>query len=103
MQRKCSDTYYYKVKAKDAQDQESMWSKRIRVAVGLDFIRGDTNSDENVSLSDIVFLINYLYKYGPSPEPLHSADTNYDGDVSLSDIVYLISYLYKGGPPLCED
>jgi len=103
VQRKCADLYYYKLKAKDAQNQESLWSKRIRVAVDLDFIRGDTNSDESISLSDIVFLISYLYKQGPAPEPMHSADTNYDGKVSLSDIVYLICYLYKGGPAPCEN
>ncbi len=101
--RKCSDVYYYKAKARDAQNQESIWSKRIRVAVGLDFIRGDTNSDDNVSLSDIVYLINYLFKQGSAPEPLHSGDANYDGNVSLSDIVYLINYLFKGGPAPCED
>ncbi len=101
VQRKCSDVYYYKVKAKDAQTQESLWSKRVRVAVGLDFIRGDTNSDDKLSLGDIVFLINYLFKGGPAPEHSQSGDANYDGKVSLSDIVYLINYLFKGGPVLC--
>ncbi len=101
VQRKCSDVYYYKVKAKDAQGQESLWSKRERVAVGLDFIRGDTNSDDKVSLSDIVFLINYLFKFGPAPAHPQSGDANYDGKVSLSDIVYLINYLFKSGPAPC--
>lgn len=103
VQRKCSDVYYYKAKARDAQSQESLWSKRIRVVVGLDFIRGDTNSDENVSVSDIVYLINYLFKQGSAPEPLHTGDTNYDGNVTLSDIVYLINYLFKDGAAPCED
>jgi hypothetical protein len=103
VQRKCSGVYYYKLKAKDAQAQESLWSKRVRVAVGLDFIRGDANSDDKVSLSDIVFLINYLFKFGPTPEHPQSGDANYDGKVSLSDIVYLINYLFKSGPAPCID
>jgi len=101
VQRKCSDTYYYKLKAKDAQNQESLWSKRIRVAVGLDFIRGDTNSDGEISLSDVIFLVGYILKGGPAPEPLHSADTNYDGKLRLSDAIFLINYLLKGGPAPC--
>ncbi len=65
------------------------------------FLRGDANADGNVSLSDIVYLINYLFKHGPVPEPIQKGDTNCDGNVSLSDIVYLINYLFKSGPPPC--
>ena len=65
------------------------------------FLRGDTNSDKKVSLSDIVYLINYLFKFGPAPEPIQSGDANCDGKVSLSDIVYLINYLFKFGPAPC--
>ncbi|MDH4222412.1 MAG: M14 family zinc carboxypeptidase, partial [candidate division Zixibacteria bacterium] len=103
VKRKCSGSYYYKVKAKDAQDQESQWSRRSRVDVDLDFTRGDTNSDGKVSLSDIVYLINNLFKQGPDPDPSYSGDTNYDGDVSLADIVYLINNLFRGGPAPCMD
>jgi hypothetical protein len=59
---------------------------------------GDCNGDRMVNSADITFLINYLYKYGPSPNPLCIADVNDDGAVSSADIVYLISYLYKHGP-----
>ncbi len=63
------------------------------------YLRGDANKDGKVSLSDIVYLINYLFKFGPAPEPTQSGDANCDGKVSLSDIVYLINYLFKFGPP----
>jgi hypothetical protein len=77
-----------------------------------DIIPGDVNSDGNVSLTDIVYLIYYLFKGGPRPHPTWRADVNWDCKVSLSDIVYLINYLFKSGPPLpgcnsscwnCED
>lgn len=60
---------------------------------------GDANRDGNVSVSDVVYLINYLFKGGPAPNPLNIADANCDGDISVSDAVYLINYLFKGGPP----
>jgi hypothetical protein len=63
--------------------------------------RGDANNDSSISLSDIVYLINYLFKGGPSPLYYNTGDVNCDGKVSLSDVVYLINYLFKSGPPPC--
>jgi predicted outer membrane repeat protein len=65
------------------------------------YLRGDNNADGDVTLSDIVYLINYLFKQGAEPKPMQAGDANCDGKVSLSDIVYLISYLFKSGPPPC--
>jgi hypothetical protein len=59
---------------------------------------GDANSDGIVSIGDVVWLINYLFKGGPKPNPCWKADVNADCKVSLSDIVWLINYLFKGGP-----
>lgn len=64
---------------------------------------GDANCDGNVSVSDVSYLINYLFKGGPPPCPiLQSGDVNCDGVVSISDVNYLINYLFKGGPPPCD-
>jgi hypothetical protein len=64
---------------------------------------GDANCDGRVSISDIVWLINYLFKGGPPPCPIiKSGDVNCDGVVTVSDITYLNNYLFKGGPPPCD-
>jgi hypothetical protein len=60
---------------------------------------GDMNSDCKVSASDVVYLINYLFIHGPSPDPFRAADVNCDCRVNVSDVVYLINYLFIGGPP----
>ena len=62
------------------------------------YLLGDANGDGIIDLADIVYLINYLYKGGPPPDPLDAGDANCDGVVDLADIVYLVNYLYKGGP-----
>ena len=63
---------------------------------------GDANSDEVVDVGDVVYIINYLFKSGPTPSPIQAADTNCDGIVDVGDVVYLINYLFKGGlPPVC--
>jgi len=62
-------------------------------------ICGDCNGDSSVNVSDVVYLINYLYIGGPEPFPLPSGDVNCDSGINISDVVYLINYLFIGGPP----
>ncbi len=59
---------------------------------------GDVNADGIIDVGDLVYLINYLYKGGPAPDPLEVGDCNSDGVIDLGDVVYLINYLFKGGP-----
>jgi hypothetical protein len=93
-------TYDYKVRAKDQQNQWGAWSNVETAVVSVEqFIRGDANGDGTITLSDAVFLINYLYKNGPVPDPPAAGDANSDGQTDLGDVVYLLNYLYKGGPP----
>jgi len=63
--------------------------------------RGDANGDGKTTVSDVVFLVNYLFKGGPAPVPLESGNANCDTKVTVSDVVYLVNYLFKGGPPPC--
>jgi regulation of enolase protein 1 (concanavalin A-like superfamily) len=62
------------------------------------FVRGDGNGDGVVNTSDVVYLINYLFRDGPSPEPLIAGDANCDVSVDAADVIYLINYLFAGGP-----
>ena len=67
-----------------------------------DWICGDASGEGNVNILDVTFIINYLYRGGPAPDPIESADCNASGGVNILDATYLISYLYKGGPaPVC--
>ena len=68
----------------------------------LDCLCGDTNGDKKIDISDVIFLINYLFKGGPAPYPLAVGDVDCDYKVLVSDAIYLINYLFKGGPePVC--
>jgi hypothetical protein len=63
---------------------------------------GDVNGDGLITVSDVVYLINYLFKGGPPPAGgVMIGDINCDGKVTVSDVVYLINYLFRGGPPPC--
>jgi spore coat protein CotF len=63
------------------------------------YVRGDANGDGKCSLADVVYLINYLFKGGPAPNPRQAGDANRDKKVTVGDCVYLINYLFKSGPP----
>ncbi len=89
-------SYFWKVKGYDMRGGETWstqtWSFHV-------FLRGDVNGDEKITVSDVVYTINYLFKGGPEPNSIEAGDANCDGDVTVADIVYLINYLFKGGPP----
>lgn len=62
---------------------------------------GDANSDSEIDIADVVFVINYLFIEGSPPCPYHSGDTNCDSEIDVSDIVCLINYLFLGYPIPC--
>ena len=67
-----------------------------------DYTCGDSNGNGTVNALDITFLINFLYKHGPAPNPTQAADVNHSGNLNALDITYLINFLYKHGPaPNC--
>jgi hypothetical protein len=96
------------------------WYRRILRYAG--FYRGDVNASDTLELpqldvSDLVYLINYLYQGGPAPVPFaDQGDVDAKGayssftcdgldvncpknNVDVQDLVYLLNFIYKGGPP----
>lgn len=64
--------------------------------------KGDLTGDGQVDVGDVIFLVNYLYRSGPAPNPPDIGDVNCDGTTDLGDVVYLVNYLYQNGPPPCS-
>lgn len=95
---KTGPIYYWKVKASDNFGMER-WSNQFRSFYR--YMPGDANGDNKYTVSDAVFLVNYLFKAGKAPVPLGAGDVNCSADVTVADIVYLVSYLFKGGPVPC--
>jgi hypothetical protein len=63
---------------------------------------GDANGDGIVNITDVVYIIDYIFNGGPAPIPLPfvgDADCNHRTDIS--DAVYLIAWIFSGGPPPC--
>ena len=57
------------------------------------FLLGDVNGDDNVNISDITSLIDYLLSGNVTDINVSAADCNQDGSVNISDVTALIDYL----------
>jgi hypothetical protein len=76
------------------------WIIRLTTSSGI--VCGDANGDGAVNVGDAVYLIAYVFKGGPAPDPVCAGDANGDGDTNVGDAVYLIAYVFKGGPAPVE-
>ncbi len=65
------------------------------------FVCGDPDGNTIVTISDAVFLINYIFAGGPAPNPILSGDVDCNAIVTISDAVYLINYIFAGGAAPC--
>ncbi len=60
---------------------------------------GDANNDGQRNVTDVVYIINYIFDGGPNPVPEQlTGDTDCSGQVSISDAVYIINYVFASGP-----
>ncbi len=111
---KTAGDYYYRVRAKDAQDQWGALSAFGLVTAGEEICfdtdhhgYGDPDHPENTCPVD-----SYPYVLNPDQTDTDSdgigdasdvsyvcGDANGDGEVTMDDVVYLRDYLHKDGPP----
>jgi serine protease AprX len=66
------------------------------------YITGDVTGDGEINASDIIYLIDYLYRDGRAPSPLFLGDVNCDDIVNVADVVYLVNYAYQNGSDPCS-
>lgn len=65
------------------------------------FLRGDSNVDSRVDLSDAIFSLRYLFQGGEAPLCLDALDSNDSGQVDISDPTHTLRHLFQGAdaPP----
>ena len=75
------------------------WGRLDAFRALLAICRGDANNNAFIDAGDAVYIVNYVFKGGPPPQPhIGTGDANCDGEVNLGDAVYVINYIFKGGP-----
>ena len=68
-----------------------------------DIVCGDANGNGLLTVSDVVYIINFIFAGGPPPFPYWGGDANCSGSINISDAVYIVSYIFSGGPAPCEN
>ncbi len=93
-------SYYWRTRAFDlAGNQSDFQPDPFMFSM---FILGDVNDDEEIDISDVIYLVNYLFLGGSEPLPYQAGDVNHDDNIDTGDLIYLINYLFIGGsPPQC--
>ena len=62
--------------------------------------RGDMNGDgyPAVTVTDAVYLIDFIFRGGPAPACEDEGDVNNDNIVDIDDLIFIIDRICRGGP-----
>ncbi|HOP08095.1 MAG TPA: S8 family serine peptidase [candidate division Zixibacteria bacterium] len=64
---------------------------------------GNVNGEASIDISDLVYLVSYMFQGGLEPIPMEAADMNCSGGgPDISDLVYLVNYMFNSGPEPCK-
>ncbi|MEM7234694.1 MAG: hypothetical protein AAF517_21120 [Planctomycetota bacterium] len=72
-------------------------SGSLTVLAPVEFVRGDSNVDGQVDISDAIHALSYLFLGGASISCDDAADVNDNGQHDLSDSISLLAHLFLGG------
>lgn len=63
-------------------------------------VRADVDRDgTSVDMSDLVYLVNFMFQEGPEPGCLGNTDIDgNDVGPDIADLVYLVTYMFQNGP-----
>jgi hypothetical protein len=65
---------------------------------------GDVNQSNNIDISDLVYVVDYMFNGGPVPLPsVWSANFNCDESaIDISDLVAFVDWMFTQGPFICD-
>ena len=63
---------------------------------------GDADGSGQVDISDVVYMVSYVFGTGQPPLDVSGGDVDCSGHFDLSDAVYLVAYVFGTGPAPCH-
>ncbi len=60
---------------------------------------GDVDHSGGIDVSDLGYMVDYLFRGGPPPPCDEEGDVDGSGGIDVSDLGYIVDYLFRGGPP----
>lgn len=66
-------------------------------------LTGDVDTSGTITSSDVIRLVNYVFKGGAVPQPCWvSGDIDCTGAITSADIIVLVNFVFKSGPDPCD-
>jgi hypothetical protein len=62
-------------------------------------MRGDIDGSGGIDVADLTYIVDYLFRGGPTPPCDEEADPDGSGGTDVADLTYIVDYLFRGGPP----
>ncbi len=71
---------------------------------GSAYVCGDSDGDGELTIHDVVYLLDYMFQYGPAPQPLSSGNADGCQSINMSDVISLAYSLVDScsKPNSCE-
>ena len=83
----------------DCLDPQCAGREECLEPAGARLVRGDSNSDGSINLTDGVIPLIFLFSGGAPPACMDSADANDTGNIEITDAIIIFSWLFTGGAP----
>jgi len=82
----------------------SVDERQITFVVVQSFICADIDNDgEGPNISDLVYLVDFMFNDGPPPPIMAAADFDGDNNITIADLVALVDFMFNDGPGLTCD
>ncbi|MDF1544988.1 MAG: trypsin-like peptidase domain-containing protein [bacterium] len=91
------------ISSNDPDPGENPWMvpAQLTVTDQPPFTCGDIDgNDAGPDVSDLTYLVDYLFGGGAAPPVPVAADVNASGDLNIEDLTYFVDFLFNGGPAL---
>lgn len=71
------------------------------------FYRGDVDNNKSLDVSDLLYLVDYMFLQPPGPAPViyQAGDMECSGNVDITDLLFLVDYMFLQPPgpfPGCQ-
>ncbi len=93
-----ASTYFFTLQCQDSAIPPKVKQRNYSVKIfeAPPLVSGDANGSGAITISDVVFLINYIFSSGPAPNPLTVGDADCNSLINISDAVRLVNYIFGG-------
>lgn len=96
-------TFYWRVNPVN-DCGEGIWSPtRSFTTTCIVPLTGDVDQSLTVTSSDVIYMVNHVFKGGPEPLPIAAAgDVDCSGTLTSGDIIAMVNYVFKSTPLPCD-